>query len=78
MIVIQGRPFDSRRTYKIATNSYLAKGGDGYRIFLKATSVFDTSLQQRDALARYIQAQGGRIRPVMKRRLQKGKSSPPL
>jgi 5'-nucleotidase/UDP-sugar diphosphatase len=72
MIMIQGRPFDNRRVYKIATNSYLARGGDGYKVFLKAASVFDTSLMQRDALAKYIQAQGGRIKPVINGRLQKG------
>lgn len=71
-IMIQGRPFDSRRAYRIATNSYLARGGDGYDVFLKATSVFDTSIVQRDALVKYIQAQGGRIRPNTNKRLQKG------
>jgi len=76
MIKIQGRPFDRRRTYKIATNSYLAKGGDGYKVFLKAASVFDTSISQREALMKYIEAKGGRIRPVMNRRLQIGQSYP--
>jgi 5'-nucleotidase/UDP-sugar diphosphatase len=73
-IMIQGRSFDSSRLYKIATNSYLAKGGDGYKVFRRALSVSDTFMLQRDALAGYIEAQGGRIRPVIVEGLQKGHS----
>ena len=33
-IMINGEPFNPGRTYKVATNSYLAAGGDGYRMLL--------------------------------------------
>jgi len=62
-VMINGKPLDSSKTYKIATNSYLAAGGDGYRIFLKATDTYDSSMFQRDVLIEYIEHLGGRIKP---------------
>ena len=68
--MINGKPLDRRRTYKIATNSYLAAGGDGYRIFLKAIDVYDSSMFQRDVLIEYIEYLGGRIKPQTFDRIQ--------
>ena len=62
-VMINGKPLDTSRTYKIATNSYLAAGGDGYRILLKASDAYDSSMFQRDVLAEYIEHLGGRIKP---------------
>jgi len=62
-VMINGKPLDTSRTYKIATNSYLAAGGDGYRILLKAMDAYDSSMFQRDVLIEYIEHLGGRIRP---------------
>jgi 5'-nucleotidase/UDP-sugar diphosphatase len=62
-VMINGKPLDTSRTYKIATNSYLAAGGDGYRILLKASHAYDSSMFQRDVLIKYIEDQGGRIKP---------------
>ena len=69
-VMINGKPLDRRRTYKIATNSYLAAGGDGYRIFLKAIDVYDSSMFQRDVLIEYIEYLGGRIKPQTFDRIQ--------
>ena len=60
---IQGRPIDPLRTYTIAVNSYLAEGGDGYAMFLRALDKYDLALMQRDAFINYIEALGGQIRP---------------
>ena len=68
-IRIQGEPIDPERFYKIATNSYLADGGDGYGIFLEAVDRYDTSRFQRDVLIDYIQSLGGRIRPLVYERI---------
>ncbi len=69
-IRINGVPFDPQRTYKVATNSYLAHGGDGYRMFLKAVDTYDTSAFQTEALIAYIEDLGGRIRPAVKGRIR--------
>jgi len=69
-VIINGKPLDASRTYKIATNSYLAAGGDGYRIFLKAIDAYDSSMFQRDVLIEYIEYLGGRIKPQTSGRIQ--------
>lgn len=53
-ILVNGKPIDPNATYKIATNSYLASGGDGYAIFKKAINIYDTSMMQRDIMIEYI------------------------
>lgn len=53
-VLINGRPIDKERVYKIVTNSYLAAGGDGYKIFRKALDKNDTSRFQRDVFIDYI------------------------
>ena len=69
-VMINGKPLDKSRNYKIATNSYLAAGGDGYRIFLKAIDAYDSSMFQRDVLIEYIEYLGGRIKPQILDRIQ--------
>ncbi|MBW1801747.1 MAG: 5'-nucleotidase C-terminal domain-containing protein, partial [Deltaproteobacteria bacterium] len=76
-IRINGKPIDLKRTYRIATNSYLAGGGDGYRIFLKAVERYDAAVLQRDVFIEYIKHLGGRIRPEIHHRIQiEGRSKP--
>lgn len=67
---IHGRPVDPTRSYKVATNSYLASGGDGYRVFLKALDSFDTSRFQRDVLIDYIKSLGGNLKPGVHKRIR--------
>jgi len=69
-ILIKGKPVDPLKTYKIATNSYLASGGDGYKVFLNAVHRYDFSLFQRDVFIGYIKHLGGRIRPEVKGRIR--------
>jgi 5'-nucleotidase / UDP-sugar diphosphatase len=71
-ILINGKPIDPNRTYKIATNSYLANGGDGYKVFLKAINRFESSMFQRDVFIKYIKSLGGTIRPDVKERIKVG------
>jgi 5'-nucleotidase/UDP-sugar diphosphatase len=62
-IMINGEPFDPGRTYRIATNSYLAAGGDGYRMLLNPLHRYDSSTSLRDVLIMYIEHLGGTIKP---------------
>ncbi|MEW5826179.1 MAG: 5'-nucleotidase C-terminal domain-containing protein [Candidatus Bipolaricaulota bacterium] len=47
---------DSGRVYRVATNDFLAGGGDGYSSFAEADSRYDTGWLMSDALAEYFGA----------------------
>ena len=68
-ISIKGQPIDAAKLYRVATNSYMAAGGDGYQAFLKAVEKYDTSVFQRDALISYLMNLGGSIKPEVKSRI---------
>lgn len=68
-IMIGGMPLDMNRDYRIATNSYLAAGGDGYEVFKNQIDYYDSSLMQRDALIEYILEKGGSITPKTEGRI---------
>jgi 5'-nucleotidase/UDP-sugar diphosphatase len=68
-ILINGKPIDPEKSYGIVTNSYLAKGGDGYDAFLQAVDQFDSSIFQRDALIAYIKHLGGNLVPKVNERI---------
>jgi 5'-nucleotidase/UDP-sugar diphosphatase len=68
-IMINGEPFDPGRTYKIATNSYLAAGGDGYSMLLNALDKYESSMYLRDVVIKYIKHLGGTIKPHISGRI---------
>jgi len=41
MVTIGGKPLDLGATYKLATNEYMARGGDGYTMFKSAKRLVD-------------------------------------
>ncbi len=53
-ITIDGKPIDNNAQYIIATNSYLAAGGDGFRI-LQECEQYDTGLMVRDLMIEYVE-----------------------
>ncbi len=55
-LYLDGQPVDPARTYKVATFSFLATGGDNFRAFTKGTFV-DTGLVDRDAWIAYLREQ---------------------
>jgi 5'-nucleotidase/UDP-sugar diphosphatase len=67
-LLINGKPVDPAKEYVIATNSYLAAGGDGYKVFTNNVAFYDSSLMQRDACIDYIISLGGTITPEVKGR----------
>lgn len=60
---IGGRPLDPERNYRVATNSYLAAGGDGFRVFRESSPFHDFSICQKEALTEYIRNLGPRLSP---------------
>lgn len=68
-VLIGGQPIDPAKVYTIATNSYMATGGDGYVAFKNALSTYETSLFQRDALIEYVKFLGKDLVPEIKGRI---------
>ena len=52
-IEIQGKPLDLNKTYYVATNDYLANGGDNMSFFSKSTQKFDLNYKLRNVLIDY-------------------------
>ncbi|WDF65174.1 5'-nucleotidase C-terminal domain-containing protein [Flavobacterium sp. KACC 22763] len=52
-IMVQGKPLDLNKTYYVATNDYLANGGDSMAFFAKSTQKFDLNYKLRDVLIDY-------------------------
>jgi len=51
---IANRPFDSRQNYYIATNDYLAQGGDKMSFFNQPLERYDLHVKVRDAIIDYM------------------------
>jgi 2',3'-cyclic-nucleotide 2'-phosphodiesterase (5'-nucleotidase family) len=52
-ILIKGKPLDKTQTYYIATNDYLANGGDNMNFFVKSLQKFDLDYKLRNVLIDY-------------------------
>ncbi|PBI94497.1 Trifunctional nucleotide phosphoesterase protein YfkN precursor [Flavobacterium sp. ACN2] len=52
-IMVQGKPLDLNKTYYVATNDYLANGGDSMTFFAKNIQKFDLNYKLRDVLIDY-------------------------
>jgi 5'-nucleotidase len=47
-----GKPLEDARTYRVATNSFLAAGGDGFETFRRGRNPANAGVLIRDALAK--------------------------
>lgn len=67
-IRIQGRPLDNSKSYRMAINSFIAEGGDGYPKLSNHPSYHSTDLTDADVLREYIQEstplQAARYEPI--------------
>ncbi|AWK05416.1 hypothetical protein HYN56_14695 [Flavobacterium crocinum] len=52
-IMVQEKPLDLNKTYYVATNDYLANGGDSMTFFAKGTEKFDLNYKLRNVLIDY-------------------------
>ncbi len=65
---LNGRPIDPNRNYRVATNSFLAAGGDNFTVFTEGTDRFDAGVDL-DALEAYLKTNpplptGGRVKSL--------------
>ena len=52
-LLIDGQPIVPSAIYSIATNDYLAGGGDGYEVFKKCIDSYNTSMLLSEAVVEY-------------------------
>lgn len=55
-LLIGGEPLADARVYRVATNSFLAQGGDLYRTFLKTKAVDDDKVLLSDVVMEHLRA----------------------
>lgn len=69
-VMINGQPLDPAKTYRLATNDFMARGGDGYRTFTDAKSLIDVSASQLMAsqVIEYIN-KAGKVAPKVEGRV---------
>lgn len=54
-VTVGGEPLDPERVYVVATNNFLAGGGDGHDAFTRGDEVFDTGVILLDLLLRHLE-----------------------
>jgi 2',3'-cyclic-nucleotide 2'-phosphodiesterase (5'-nucleotidase family) len=59
---VGGKPLDDARVYRVATNSFVAQGGDLYTTFLSATKVADGGVLLSDVVVNSL-GEAGRVEP---------------
>jgi 2',3'-cyclic-nucleotide 2'-phosphodiesterase (5'-nucleotidase family) len=67
-ITINGMPYDSTKTYRVATNDYLSNGGDGMMFLRDVQSKTDIELKVRDSYIRELRSlnqQGKKLKVVL-------------
>ena len=55
-VTVNGTPLDPAATYRVATNNFMAAGGDQFNTLKQGTSVVDTGVNLVDTVVRYLTA----------------------
>ncbi|UZN04973.1 ExeM/NucH family extracellular endonuclease [Cellulomonas sp. S1-8] len=58
-VTVDGEPIDPDAPYRIGTFSFLAQGGDNFRVFTEGTQTADSGLIDRDAWIAYLETNPG-------------------
>lgn len=67
-IHVQGIPLDLNRQYHMATNAYLARGGDGYSMFKDISDQYDTGFYVPQSFMDYVR-EVGKVKPLPSTRI---------
>ena len=68
-LTIGGQPIDPDKIYRMATNDYLAGGGDGYTVLTRNNDSFNTSMLLSDVVIDYVQTLSQPVEPILDGRL---------
>lgn len=68
-VLVNGKPLDLAAKYSVATNDFIAAGGDGYTMFKDAKVLVNTGLMFRDIVVEYLQGLGQPISPEVEGRI---------
>ncbi|MGI6393296.1 MAG: 5'-nucleotidase C-terminal domain-containing protein [bacterium] len=63
-ITVNGKPLDKKRKYKVAFNSFIANGGDGYAVLKKITTKKDTGYCVPSILTDHLKTKGTFVKPA--------------
>ncbi|KFF17072.1 5'-nucleotidase C-terminal domain-containing protein [Flavobacterium hydatis] len=55
-VLVQGKPIEKDKVYYVATNDYLANGGDNMNFFKKSVQKYDLNYKLRDILIDYFKS----------------------
>ncbi|MEV7973143.1 ExeM/NucH family extracellular endonuclease [Cellulomonas sp. NPDC089187] len=58
-VTVDGEPLDADAEYRVGTFSFLAQGGDNFRVFSEGSDTADSGLVDREAWIAYLQANPG-------------------
>ena len=67
-VMISGQPLVLDQTYRLATNDFMAAGGDGY-VMLKEYPIYAEMISLEEALAGYVAKLGGSVAPKVEGRI---------
>lgn len=65
---LNGKPIEDDRVYRVALSNFLASGGDNFTVFKDGTDIPGASIEDVDALERYI-ARAGTLTPPVPNRI---------
>ena len=67
-VMINAQPLQLDKTYLLATNDFMAAGGDGY-VMLKDYPIYAEMISLEEALAEYVAKLGGSVAPTVEGRI---------
>jgi 2',3'-cyclic-nucleotide 2'-phosphodiesterase (5'-nucleotidase family) len=67
-VLVDNKPLDEKKIYTVATNDFIAAGGDGYDMLKDAKVIFSSGEMLRDVFVRYVK-QADKVSPAVEGRI---------